>query len=31
MLAATADPDQLKTRFSGFVTKGVEVVKRTKG
>ena len=31
MLAATADPDQLRTRFSGFVTKGVEVVKRTKG
>jgi hypothetical protein len=30
MLAATADPDQLKLRFSGFVTKGVEVVKRTK-
>ena len=30
MLAATNDPDQLKARFSGFVTKGVEVVKRTK-
>ena len=30
MLAATADPEQLKLRFSGFVTKGVEVVKRTK-
>lgn len=30
MLAATSDPDQLKLRFSGFVTKGVEVVKRTK-
>lgn len=31
MLAATADPEQLKLRFNGFVTKGVEVVKRTKG
>ena len=31
MLAATADPEQLKPRFSGFVDKGVEVVKRTKG
>ena len=30
MLAATADPEQLKLRFNGFVTKGVEVVKRTK-
>lgn len=30
MLAATADPEQLKPRFSGFVNKGVEVVKRTK-
>lgn len=30
MLAATADPEQLKTRFTGFVTKGVDVVKRTK-
>lgn len=30
MLAATADPDQLKIRFTGFVTKGVDVVKRTK-
>jgi hypothetical protein len=30
MLAATSDPEQLKNRFSGFVTKGVEVVKRTK-
>lgn len=30
MLAATSDPEQLKPRFSGFVTKGVEVVKRTK-
>lgn len=30
MLAATSDPEQLKTRFSGFVSRGVEVVKRTK-
>ena len=30
MMAATSDPDQLKTRFSGFAIKGAEVVKRTK-
>ena len=30
MLAATSDPEQLKLRFSGFVTKGFDVVKRTK-
>jgi len=30
MMAATSDPEQLKTRFSGFVTRGAEVVKRTK-
>jgi hypothetical protein len=30
MLAATSDPEQLKSRFSVFVTRGVEVVKRTK-
>jgi hypothetical protein len=30
MMAATSDPEQLRTRFSGFVTRGAEVVKRTK-
>ena len=30
MMAATSDPEQLKTRFSGFAIKGAEVVKRTK-
>ena len=31
MLAATADPEQAKTRFSGFVTKGVERVVKKDG
>lgn len=31
MLAAVADPQQMKVRFSGFAAKGAEVVKRTKG
>lgn len=31
MLAAASDPEQLKARFSGFASKGAEVVKRTKG
>jgi hypothetical protein len=30
MLAAASDPEQLKVRFSGFASKGAEVVKRTK-
>jgi hypothetical protein len=30
MLAAASDPEQLKIRFSGFASKGAEVVKRTK-
>jgi hypothetical protein len=30
MLAAASDPEQLKMRFSGFASKGAEVVRRTK-
>lgn len=30
LLAAATDPEQVKERFAGFVTKGVEVVKKTK-
>lgn len=30
MLAAASDPEKLKVRFSGFASKGAEVVKRTK-